>query len=129
MSTFVFQQCYSIDEIHEQLGGDRVLFLPNVDGKVVCARLKTETNPDAPNIILPGSGPNIVRAAEILEQQPEAVPVFLKRQSNRWQYVGMYRRVRVSCDRADIQVHSKRSCRDDISMVIYMTAIQGTTTG
>ena len=43
---------YTRAEIAEKLGGSRIDFLPRVGRKVVCACLRMDLNPDAPEIPL-----------------------------------------------------------------------------
>lgn len=81
-------EMYTRWEIHDQVGGALQSFLPTVDGRVVAACLRLDTNPDAPAVILPGTGPGIEGAAARLVAQRVAVPTFLKREVNRWEYVG-----------------------------------------
>jgi hypothetical protein len=113
-------QRYTRDEIHDEAGGSKQSYLPTAGGRVVAACLKSKTNPDAPRIILPGQGKGIERAAEILIGQGTAIPIFVKRRVNEWEYVGDYKVDRWSEDAAEIEAQSQRSGRDDITRVIYM---------
>jgi hypothetical protein len=54
---FVLGKKYSRNTIHEEVGGgSKQAYLLNIGGKVLCACLRLDTNPDAPKIILPGMG-------------------------------------------------------------------------
>jgi hypothetical protein len=112
---------YSREEIYDALGGgSKQAYLPNLNGRVLCACLRSDTNPNAPNIILPGSGPEIKRSSRMLCEQKEAVPVFIKRGVNNWEYVGDYKVDRWSESSAEITEHERRAGRNDVSRVIYM---------
>ncbi len=118
---FRLRERYTRDEIHVALGGgSKQAYLPNVGGKVLCACLRLDTNPNAPNVILPGAGPEIQRASGLLCEQSESVPVFIKRGINAWEYVGDYAVERWGENRAEIAEHSRRAGRSDISRIIYM---------
>jgi hypothetical protein len=112
---------YTREDIHRQLGGDVQSYLPHVGGQVVAACLRPDTNPDAPRVILPGTGEGIERSADLLVGQKTPVPTFLKRRSGEWEYVGDFVVERWSQDSAELAEHSRRSGRNDISRVIHMT--------
>jgi hypothetical protein len=105
---------YTRDKIHELVGGSIQWYLPTVDGQVVCACLTPEANPDAPRIILAGEG-------EVIEQR-RAVPTFIKRGPREWEYVGNFKAESCSRDPEEIAAQARRSGRNNISMVIHMTA-------
>ncbi len=113
-------EMYTRWEIHDQVGGALQSFLPTVDGRVVAACLRLDTNPDAPAVILPGTGPGIEGAAARLVAQRVAVPTFLKREVNRWEYVGTYAVKRSTAAPDAIAPHARRSGRRDITRVIEM---------
>ena len=111
---------YTRDQIHDRVGGDFQSYLPRRDGQVVCGCFSRELNPDAPNAVLPGFGPEIERWARIFAQQSSFIPVFLKARTNAWEYVGDFR-VRELSERSDvISRYAAESGRDDIAMVLYL---------
>jgi len=123
---FIIGIRYTRDEIHDSVGGgSRISYLPNRDGVILCACLKPDANPDAPHIILPGRGPEIERSAEILceRNRDNAVPVFIKRDRNQWEYVGNFIVDRDSTSQNDIHMHARRTRRTDIKRVIYMKRV------
>ncbi len=121
MSRFAVNHLYTRQEIGAALGGDEVSYLPHHDGRVVCACLVREFNPDAPAVILPGMGPDIVRWAEVFAGQREFVPVFIKRAIHAWQYVGNYRVAECSQAPDQIARWGEVSNRPgDLSMVLYL---------
>lgn len=118
--TFKRGSTYTRNEIHDVLGGDKQSYLPRKSGRVVCGAFSPRLNPDAPDVVLPGFGPGIEGSAERLAVQSEAIPIFLKRQSNAWEYVGDYRLRELSRDRAVIDRHAARAHRHgQVSMVLF----------
>jgi len=115
-------EMYTRWQIHDQVGGALQSFLPTVDGRVVAACLRLDTNPDAPAVILPGTGPGIEGAAARLVAQRDAVPTFLKRAVNCREYVGMYGVKRSTADPDVIAPHARRARRTDITSLIEMVA-------
>jgi hypothetical protein len=123
--TFNRRERYTREAIHDKLGGgSKQAYLPNKDGLVLCACLRTNTNPGAPDVILPGDGPEIQRSSELLCEQKSAIPVFIKRGVNDWEYVGNYVVDRWSESPAEIAEHARRAGRNDVTRVIYMRSAQ-----
>jgi HNH endonuclease len=115
---------YTRREIAEHVGGSIQSYLPYVRGEIVAVCLKLDTNPDAPFVILAGTGRGIERAANLLCSQRTPVPTFLKHGTNRWEYVGEFVPERCSHDASEIAAHSQKSGRSDITMVIHMVRVQ-----
>lgn len=121
MTDFALRRLYTRREIADALGGGVQDYLPHRDGKVVCACLGLDYNPDAPDVVLSGTGPDIVRWGRVFAAQSDFVPVFLKRATNAWQYVGRYRVQEKSEDPEQIARWEPVSGRvGDISMVLYL---------
>ncbi len=119
---------YTRDEIHDAVGGgSRVSYLPNRDGVSLCACLTLEANPDAPYVILPGRGREIERSADILcrrhRDRDKAIPVFIKRNINQWEYVGNFIVDRDRTSQNEINMHARRANRTDITRVVYMKQV------
>jgi hypothetical protein len=91
MKIFNKGQDYSRSEINHHVGGSIQSYLPDVNGQVVAGCFRLDTNPEAPNVILPGYGPKIQNAANMFVNGNRPIPVFIKQDVNRWRYVGMYR--------------------------------------
>jgi hypothetical protein len=81
---------YTRDQIHQRFGGSKQSYLPTKQGVVVAACLTQAMNPRAPEVILCGRGKLIERAGAQLAGQSAAIPVFLKRGVNRWEYRGTF---------------------------------------
>ena len=102
-------ECYSRKEIAEDLGGSDINYLPRVGDRIVCGCFTLEHNPDAPNVIIPGTGPEIEYTAKLFCEQKEAVPVFVKKQAGAWEYVGDYRVKSHANDKESIVRHHSLS--------------------
>ena len=111
---------YTRREIHELLGGEIQTYLPARDGVVTCACLTLRRNPDAPNTILVGQSPRVLERARQLCRQCSTIPVFLKRATSSWEYVGDYGVERCSQESSDLAVYGRLSGRDDLAMVVFL---------
>lgn len=121
MMEFRQRHLYTRREIADSLGGGVQDYLPHRNGRVMCACLSPELNPDAPDVVLVGTGPDIVRWGKVFAGQREYVPVFVKRGTNAWQYVGQYRVETSSTDDDEIARWESVSGRPgDIAMVLYL---------
>ena len=123
MSKFSRNRSYTRAEIHAALGGSVQAYLPSVDGVVVAGCFRLDTNPDAPSVVLPGTGPIIEGAAESFAASGNAVPIFMKARVSDWRYVGDFRVVRISKDPTEIGIHARRSGRRDISCVLCLSEV------
>jgi hypothetical protein len=117
---FIEGRQYTRDQIHEVLGGSKEAYLPHRDGVILCACIDPAKNPEAPAIVLPGTGRDIERTADLLRRQGGSIPVFLKDAVNAWRYVGEWEVEARSCTREDIEDHQARTGRDDITRVIWL---------
>ena len=115
---------YTWRDIRAEIGGDgKQWYLPTVNGRVVagCFKRSPTTNPDAPDIILPGNGPFIKEAARRFTAQGSAVPIFIKQAVNHWKYVGMYKVARQSFNKGEINQHAAKANRvNDVSSVLFL---------
>lgn len=102
---------YTREEIHAQVGGSKQSYLPMKAGAVVAACLTNRLNPQAPSVVICGRGPVISRAGELLATQAYAIPVFLKRAVNRWEYQGLFRSVASYTSGAQFNEHVTNSGR------------------
>lgn len=88
---FNIGEYYTRDQIHEDLGGSKQSYLPTREKRVVAACLTKKPNPGAPNVILCGKGPVIASTGASLAKQRDPVPVFIKQNTNRWEYKGKFK--------------------------------------
>jgi hypothetical protein len=113
---------YSRLQISAAFGGSEVEYLPTKNGRVVCGCLTKKHNPEAPDIIIPGTGPIIESEARLFCEQDYPVPIFIKQQPGEWVYVGDYRVDRFSTDPAEIAAHHKGSITplNEVTRVIFL---------
>jgi hypothetical protein len=114
---------YTREEIHSLLGGGLQDYLPHSNGRITCGAFRLDTNPDAPNEILPGTGPGIEYWAHVLCEQTEPIPVFIKVKPSRWNYVGDYRVASWTADPAIIADRAVRASRSDITRVVRLERV------
>jgi hypothetical protein len=119
---FAIGKRYSRKEISAVLGGSEVEYLPTQNKRVVCGCFTLEHNPEAPDIVIPGTGTVREREAKMFCEQDYPVPVFIKRRVNEWEYVGDYKAIRFSTAPADIAAHHKGSVTalSEITRVIFL---------
>jgi hypothetical protein len=88
---FVIDKEYSREEIRATQRGNKQAFLPTHHGKVVAACLKLERNPGAPDVILCSTGAAQRAAGRTLARQQDAIPVFVRHDSQRWRFMGEFK--------------------------------------
>lgn len=128
---FISGESYTRDRIHEMLGGEKLSYLPQKDGRIVCGCFSTETSPEAPYVILVGDDDDslehpVEKKTKILEGQHDSIPVFLKRASNDWTYVGNFRFQRVTRDRHFIEEKQRQAGRADVVMALILVPVEST---
>lgn len=126
---FIAGESYTRDYIHEQLGGEKVSYLPQKCGKIVCGCFSWESNPDAPDVILVGGDDNgeghpVERKAKILEKQAEPIPVFLKRASNHWSFEGYFQVKGTTRDRRFLDEKQRKASRNDVVMALILKPVE-----
>lgn len=116
---------YTRNEIHAKVGGSKQSYLPTKNGAVVAACLTLMLNPQAPRVILCGRGTRIEPAGELLAEQPNAIPVFLKRDVNRWEYQGPFKAAASYTSGQEFDDHVTRSGRrhSEVSRVVVMSDV------
>jgi hypothetical protein len=113
-------QTYTRQQIAEAVGGGSTQdFLPNKDGKVLCACLSQEFDPADP-VVLVGRGPGVEMQAEMFCRQNTPVPVFYKKQANQWAYAGTYAPGQCSRDPCMIGKYEESSGRTSLTSVIFL---------
>jgi hypothetical protein len=111
---------YTRERIQEELGGENETYLPQKENQIVCGCFTQELSPLAPYLILVGDAPKVVNKARILIMQWRAIPVFMKRAVNEWEYVGKFRVKAHSTDPEEIQQIQQHVGRDNVVMVLYL---------
>jgi len=119
-SGFKLGECYSRIQIAKKLGGSTQNYLPHRNEHVVCGCFRRDLNPGAPWEVLPANTDDKRRWADQFASQTEAIPIFMKKSSNKWEYHGLWRCVSVTKDAYVIAQKSRQSRRTSISMVLKL---------
>jgi hypothetical protein len=113
-------KAYKRQRISRLLGGGLQDYLPHQGGRITYGAFSLDLNPEAPSIVLPGSGPEIEKWAAVFAEQRDPVPVFVKKRANEWFYMGHYRCVQLEREALVIAKHATKTGRTDISMVLTL---------
>ena len=121
MMPFIKGQTYTRQQISEIVGGGSVqTYLPQKDGRVLCACLSQSYSPEGPQVVLVGQGPGVQQDAELFFRQAQAVPVFFKKVANQWEYAGDFKPVRSSEDPDEIAGFEEASGRYNLTRLIFL---------
>jgi hypothetical protein len=116
---------YTRQQIQELVGGGSVHdYLPNKEGLVLCACLSQEYDPRGQQVILVGQGPGVQQAGAFFCSQSAAVPVFLKKVANLWEYVGNFKVSRWTEDPEEISGFEESSGRVNLTRVIFLEEVK-----
>lgn len=119
--TLVKGHFYHWQEIGPLVGHTPCGYLTQVDQNIVCGCFRTDLNPDAPSIVLPGgNNPEWVDKARLLRQQVTSIPVFVKAEGLPWEFVGKFRVEAMTQNPIEIKIHRDRHRLDDIGAVMFL---------
>ena len=105
-------------------GGDN--FIRTRGGIVMGLALRRELNPDAPSIVIVGKGiQREARAINYLESGI-AVPTYIKRGKNAWEYIGQYKAVSYRTDKATITRHYQFRKPNSVAGALFLEPAIGT---
>jgi hypothetical protein len=93
---FIIGRYYSRIEIAAKVKGALQWYLPTYNREIVAICLRKSHNPKAPNVVFCGFGKRIEKTGEWLSRETRSLPVFVKEESNRWKYYGLFK-VKSSC--------------------------------
>ena len=127
---FMSADSYTRDQIHAELSGEKVSYLPQHGGRIVCGCFSQESNPEAPYEILVGGmdeegseGP-ILREARMLSRQEGSIPVFLKQAPNAWIFDGHFRVKGVVEDRESLERKQRRAGRTGVALALLLEQVE-----
>jgi hypothetical protein len=114
-------QIYTHDFICKTFGGDAKsgTYLPQSRQTILCGCFTTRMNPEAPECVLVGNGPRILAKAEMLAAQGGAIPVFLKIETNQWEYKGVFELVSFSKNPSDFEAKAVDADRDVVAALFF----------
>lgn len=84
-------------------GGDS--FIRTKDKKVKGLALRLDLNPNTPNVVIVGKGKDKERNAKLFVNSGSSAPTYVKRNVNKWEFVGNYYVVDYKTDRETIKFH------------------------
>jgi Domain of unknown function (DUF3883) len=99
-------------------GGDD--YIRTLNNQVKGLALRLDLNPEAPEIIAFGDGPRIVSRAKLLLASAMAVPTYVKRDVNEWEYLGEYRATAIRWDAQTIEKYSANREGEKIAGVLFL---------
>ena len=99
-------------------GGDSYIRTKN--GEVKGLAINFDKNPDAPEIIVIGDGPIIIKNAQLLLASNKYVPLYIKQKVNSWNYVGLFRAKEIKTDLASINRYRKHRDKDHIYGILFL---------
>lgn len=114
-------QRYSWQDVEAKWHGEQT-FLAKRDGRIVCATLVKDSNPEAPEVMVVGNKPRNMRRAEEYCEQGGVLPVFIKHAVNQWEFVGHFEFVSFATDRETLRRHERFS-GDALTRVIYLRRV------
>lgn len=116
---------YTWSEIVDETGADGSppFYLLHRDGKVVAGCFTLELNPEAPLVILAGTGPQVREWADAFCAQSGSIPVCVKSGMGEWLYGGRFKLARASADPAEIAKHSSLAQRSDVYKLLFLEEV------
>jgi hypothetical protein len=120
MHVFDRGKVYTRKQIQAAVGGGLQDYLPHREGVIVDGCFNRDLNPEAPRVVLPGTGSEIGRWARVFARQTSPIPVFIKRESTAWYYMGEYVCERWTSDASVIAEQRAMTSRTDVTMVLYL---------
>ena len=115
------------NELREHFAWDsdkKGYYLPERNGRIVCACLRAELNPSAPWAILVGKEPPHLRKAELLVREPRPIPIFIKQAVDQWEYWGHFRLERCEKDPEKMRSVLPENRLNDTSMILYLSEVE-----
>ena len=116
---------YAWHQIESLVGHSPHGYLTEVEGRIVCGCFKLDLNPDAPDIVLPGTRQDWIEKSmtfrtQSAEDPTGAAPIFIKGEGLPWEYVGRYRVEAITRNLAEIRIHQARTSQNDIGLVMFL---------
>lgn len=102
-------------------GGDDYIRTKN--NEVRGLALRFDYNPDLPDAIAYGTGPRVKARAKMFFESGLAVPAYVKRDTNSWEYLGDYRATALRTDTATIQKYGTNREPGTTAGVLFLEAV------
>lgn len=119
--TLVKGRGYHWREIGRLVGHEPYGYLTQVNQNIVCGCFRTDLNPNAPSIVLPGGNdPQWVAKARLFQRQGTTIPIFVKTEGLPWEFVGQFRVEAMTQNPVEIQIHRECHNLDNIGAVMFL---------
>ena len=117
---------YTHDFICKTFGGDAKggTYLPQKGQTILCGCFNKEKNKTPPECVLVGNLPKVLAKAEKLAVQGGAIPVFLKKETNQWEYKGMYEFLSFSKNPADFISQAEEMDRHNVAGALFFRRVE-----
>jgi len=82
--------------------------------------LRLDFNPEAPDVVVFGPGPRVWARAQRLLDSGSAVPTYVKRGTNAWEYMGEYRATALRSDPATLRQYAKGRRVGEVAGALFL---------
>lgn len=116
-----YLETFTTDEIAQKLaGGDSYIRTKNKEVKGLA--ITTDLNPEAPEVIVVGTGPRIKENARLYLESKIYVPVYIKQSVNKWKYMGEYKAVSYAQDSETIEKHRATRPKNSVDGILFLSS-------
>lgn len=117
-----YKEVLSTDELRiRYAGGDS--YIRTKDNDVKALAVKTELNPDAPEIIIVGKGKIKEKNAKLFYASKKTVPLFIKQKVNQWKFFGNYKAENYFEDLETIRKYMEHRKIDEIAGILFLKSM------
>lgn len=102
-------------------GGDDYIRTKNNEVRGLALRL--DLNPDAPDVVCFGKGPRIEARARLFMDSEVAVPTYVKRATDAWEYLGEYRATALRKDQATIDRYGSNREAGTVAGALFLESV------
>lgn len=114
---------YTREQINAMLGGGVQALLPTKNARVVCGCFKMDQNPNAPEEVLVNEGPQREASARTAVLQQTPFPVFVKREAQDWEYVGVYQAKRYLHSAHAFLAEDERAKVEGVAGILFLEKV------
>ena len=101
-------------------GGDS--YIRTKDNIVKGLAITTKKNPEAPEIIVVGTGPVIVKNAKLFLESKTYVPVYVKQDTNKWKFMGNYKADSYNQDSQIVEQYRRHRNATDVDGILFLSS-------
>lgn len=101
-------------------GGDS--FIRTKNRKVMGLAVTMDLNPEAPDIIVVGNGPNRIKSSHWFVQMADYVPLYIKQGTKKWAFIGLYKADCFDQRLETIEKYRHHRRLDDVSGILFLSS-------